>query len=260
MKTKRTFSLFMTALLIATGTLTSCASMNSGENQTEENVQVLRDPYEDYNRRAFRFNQGVDDVFINPIVRGYQTVVPAPARTGVDNALRNLNTPTVLLNQLLQGDLEGAGNALVRGIVNTFVGVGGIFDVAAKEGIEHEYEDFGQTLAVWGVDNGPYLVVPLLGPSTARDYAGFFVDSFTDPLRWYLFNIEEDGLYYGKTGMTYLSLRSSLIDVLTDLENNSIDYYAATRSTYFQRRNALIADQKGQSQDTIAEFPEYDDF
>ena len=110
-------------------------------------------------------------------------------------------------------------------------------------GLPYEQEDFGQTLAVWGVGHGPYLVVPFLGPSSLRDYAGYAVDTFADPLRWYLHNIDEEGWYYAKLGADYIDLRESLIDVLKDLEASSIDYYAAVRSTYVQRREALVNDQ-----------------
>ncbi|MFP4313747.1 MAG: VacJ family lipoprotein, partial [Alphaproteobacteria bacterium] len=219
----------------------------------------VNDSYESYNRGVFAFNDAVSDAVIHPVIKGYRAVVPSPARKGVRNVLVTLKSPVTLGNQVLQGDIEGAGNVLKRTAINVLVGAGGLFDVAGYEGIEYEQEDFGQTLAVWGVDHGPYLVVPFLGPSSLRDYTGYFVDGLADPLRWYLFNIHEEGLYYTKVGMEYLDLRESLMDILEDLEESSIDYYAATRSIYYQQRQALIEDRARNKASIIPAFPEYDD-
>lgn len=221
-----------------------------------EGDYVINDPMEDNNRKIFAFNQAVDKVVINPVITGYRTVVPKPARTGVRNFLRNLRSPVNFINEVLQGDAKGASKVLVRTAINTTVGVGGVFDVAGYEGITYEPEDFGQTLAVWGVDHGPYMVVPFIGPSSLRDYSGYFADSMMDPLRWYAHNVDRDGLYYAKVGVDYLDLRESLRDSLAELENGSIDYYAAVRSAYYQQRSALIKDQSSQFAPAI---PEYED-
>ncbi len=219
----------------------------------------INDPFENYNRKVFSFNKAVDAAFINPVVKTYKTVVPNPAQTGLDNALKNLRSPTTFMNEVLQGDLDGAGNVLKRAVINTLLGFGGIFDLAGHEGIMYEAEDFGQTLASWGVDHGPYLVVPVIGPSSTRDYAGFFVDSIADPLRWYAHNVDKEGIYYGKVALDYLNLRASLIDVLEELEASSIDYYAATRSAYYQRREALVNDQNPDDA-AYVDIPDYDDY
>lgn len=213
----------------------------------------ISDPFEGANRRIFAFNSVVDDNVIHPAVKGYRAVVPNAARNGVHNFLTNLRSPVVFANQVLQGDIQGASTVLVRATVNTFTGFGGILDVAAAEGIAHEGEDFGQTLAVWGVGHGPYLVVPVLGPSSARDYVGYVVDGYADPLRLYLNNIDDDGLSYARIGAGYLDLREQLMDVLNDLEASSIDYYAATRSIYHQRREAQVNDE----QPGLAAIPDY---
>ena len=197
------------------------------------------DPFEGTNRAIFAFNTAVDNAVIHPIIEGYRTVTPKPARSGLRNFLRTLKSPIRLANQLLQGDVDGAGNELLRTTVNTFIGLG-VFDVAGYEGYEHEPEDFGQTLAVWGVGEGPYIVLPFLGSSSLRDYSGHVVDGFADPLRWYLFNTDEEHIYYTKLGLDYLDLRDSLYDVQKDLEGNSIDYYASVRSAYYQNRESLI--------------------
>lgn len=252
-QTKKSFLIFLALSLIG---ITSCASKTS-ESVLAGDAEI-QDPFENTNRAVFSFNTAVDKALIHPVAKGYNTVVPKPARTGVENVLRNLKSPVIFANQALQGDVTGAGTVLVRAVVNTLVGVGGLFDVAASEGIPYEAEDFGQTLAKWGVGHGPYLVVPIIGPSSLRDYVGYAVDSFADPLRWYLFNVDKEDIYYGKLGVEYLSLRASLVATLEELEKSSIDYYAATRSAYYQHREALINDQDSSLSGSSANIPDYD--
>ena len=236
--------------------LAGCASNGTGVSGSGD--ADISDPFEGFNRGVFAFNNAVDDAYINPIVLTYREIMPEGGRTGVRNFLRNLKSPITFMNQALQGDLSGAGDVLLRAVVNTFVGVGGIFDVAGAEGVPYEQEDFGQTLAVWGVGHGPYVVVPVLGPSSLRDYFGYFVDSFADPLRWYLYNTDREEVYFAKLGVDYLDLREGLIDVLTDLQRSSIDYYAATRSIYYQRREALTRDEMASATDGPA-IPDFND-
>jgi phospholipid-binding lipoprotein MlaA len=244
----------VTGLAMALLMVSSCATKDA-EPVMAGDIEI-QDPFEGTNRAVFAFNNAVDKVIIHPVAKGYNAVLPKPVRTGVDNVLHNLKSPVTFANQALQGDVGGAANVLLRTVINTFVGVGGIFDVAASEGIPYEQEDFGQTLAVWGVGHGPYIVVPVIGPSSLRDYAGYAVDSFADPLRWYLFNIDEEEIYYGKVGLEYLSLRASLVDTLEDLEKSSIDYYAATRSAYYQHRRALVSDKDPKTAGG-ADIPDY---
>jgi len=251
----RTFLVLFAGLL-----LSACSANHYDKGPIVEGDIAIHDPLEENNRRVFAFNQGLDRAVIHPVVKGYRTVTPRPVRKGLRNFLRNIRSPITLANQLLQGDLEGAGNVLVRAAVNSTVGVGGLFDVAGYEGIEYEPEDFGQTLAVWGVDHGPYLVVPLLGPSSLRDYSGYFADGMADPLRWWLFNINEEGWYFAKAGADYLDIRESLVDVLDELEASSIDYYASVRSTYYQRRDAMVNDLDANSIISGPAIPDYDDY
>ncbi|PCJ03231.1 MAG: vacJ like lipofamily protein [Alphaproteobacteria bacterium] len=245
--------------LIALSSLivSSCASMKG--NEIHEAGITIYDPMEEQNRQVMAFNMAVDKAIINPVVEGYRTVTPRPARSGIRNFLRNLRSPITLANQILQGDVSGACNVMLRVTINTSIGLGGLFDVAGYEGIEYEPEDFGQTLAVWGVEHGPYMVVPFIGPSSLRDYGGYFADTFADPLRWHLFNTNQELLYTGKYVVDYLDIRDSLKDTLDDLESNSIDYYAAIRSTYYQHRKALVNDQKGTAQSDIPAIPYYED-
>lgn len=239
--------------------MVAAASVMLASCSTAQNADgTINDPFEGTNRGIFAFNKAVDHVVINPIVKGYRYVVPQPARTGVRNVLRNLRSPITLANDVLQGDVNGAGKDVLRFTVNTLIGVGGIFDVAGMEGYAYEQEDFGQTLGKWGVPHGPYLVLPILGPSSTRDYAGYLVDSFMDPLRWWLFNTDNEGWYYAKVGVEYLDLRESLMDTLNELERSSIDYYAAVRSIYYQRRDALVRDQRATAAGGGATIPDYE--
>ncbi|MCL4678399.1 MAG: VacJ family lipoprotein [Alphaproteobacteria bacterium] len=231
------------ALVLCSGLALSACATNENAHIVEGDLEIY-DPYEGYNRAMFSFNAGFDDVVVNPIVKGYRFVAPHPVRKGVRNFLRNIKSPVILANQLLQGDLEGAKNCVVRAAINSTVGLGGLIDLAGYNGIEYEGEDFGQTLAVWGVPHGPYMVVPFLGPSSARDYSGYFVDGMADPVRWYLFNVDKEALFYGKLTADYLDIRESVYDTLKDIRQNSLDPYAATRSIYFQSRRALVDDAK----------------
>ncbi len=253
-----TRTVLVAATLIIGFGLSAC-STSSDEGQIYAGDIEITDPLEESNRTVFAFNNTVDNVVINPVIKGYRAVVPSPARTGLHNFLVNLGAPIDFMNQILQGDVGGAGDTLVRTVVNTFVGIGGLWDVAGVEGIEREPEDFGQTLATWGVGHGPFLVVPFLGPSSLRDYSGYFVDAYADPLRFYYHNINEMHIYYKKAGVEYFDLRESLYDVLNDLEASSIDYYATMRSAYYQNRQAAVNDEN--TDDAVeSDIPDYEDF
>lgn len=244
-----------------TGTaLILSACTNTGTKDLNTSGYAIDDPYEDMNRKVFNFNVAADKHVIHPIVSGYRAIAPKPARTGIQNVLRNLRSPVDFANQLLQLDFQGAGTVLTRTAINTTLGLGGLVDLAAHEGIKYEFEDFGQTLAVWGVPHGPYFMLPLIGPSSMRDYAGYITDSAMDPVRFYAFNSDKDALYYTKFGMDYLTIRDSLKDVQIDLEQSSIDYYAALRSIYYQRRAAMVKDLTPENT-TAPQFdiPDYDD-
>lgn len=247
---KNTRKMFSVTLLVGALSLSACAS-------DKANNAEIYDPLEGVNRTTLKMNEVADKAILKPVAQGYRAVTPEAGRTVVSNFLRNLNSPVIIGNELLQGDLEGAGNATARLVINTLAGFGGILDLAADGGIEHQPEDFGQTLATWGVGDGMYVVLPLMGPSSLRDASGRMVDSFADPLRTYLFNIDDDHLHYTRVGATVVSEREALIEVIDDLRRNSFDYYAALRSAYVQRRQALINDQGANG---AMEIPDYDDF
>lgn len=228
------------ALTAATVLLSACASGNGGE---------VSDPIESVNRGIFKFNDVVDTSVLKPVAKGYRAAVPKPARVGVRNALRNLKTPQIVANDLLQGDITSFGDDMTRFFANTLFGLGGLIDVAGSENVNYKEEDFGQTLGTWGVGNGPYLVLPFFGPSTARDTTGLIVDSYADPIRIWTSNTDREALYYGRFALTAVDKREELLDVLDDLKKNSIDYYAAVKSAYVQKREAQTANDNASSVD-----------
>ncbi len=232
--------------------LSACAP-----NQQNVNAEIY-DPLENVNRTTLKMNDAADRAILEPIARGYRAATPEGIRKVTRNFLRNLNSPTLIGNELLQGDLKGAGNASARAVINTLAGFGGTLDLASEGGIPYEKEDFGQTLAVWGVQKDAYLMLPFFGPSSARDLTGMLVDGYADPLRIYLNNTDQDNLQYIRLGASVVSERERLLDIVDDLRRNSFDYYAVIRSAYTQNRQALINDQANESM-TGPAIPDYDD-
>ncbi len=210
--------------------------------QAQTDSASVSDPFEGTNRVVLDVNEAVDKAVLEPVARGYRFITPEAFRLALRNFLRNLKSPIIIANQMLQGDFEGTANSTGRFVINTLAGFGGILDLAEEGGIAYEPEDFGQTLAVWGVGNGPYLVIPLLGPSTMRDATGSLVDMYADPVRIYLFNTDREGWHYGRVAAGVVDQREEMLEIVDDLRRNSFDYYAAIRSAYVQRRNALVND------------------
>ncbi len=206
----------------------------------------LNDPIEPFNRVIFQVNRGLDALFLKPLAEFYLLLLPPPVQTGIHNFVTNLRTPVIFFNDLLQ--LEGARalNTAGRFAVNTTVGVGGLVDWASDWGMPYHDEDFGQTLAVWGVGEGPYLVLPLVGPSNPRDAVGLGVDSAVlDPfgfLATFIYNETQllTILSYTRLGLTAVDARARNYDALNDIEKNSLDFYAAMRSLYRQHRQSEI--------------------
>ncbi len=197
------------------------------------------DPLEPMNRTIFGFNMAVDRLVLKPAAKGYRTVVPSPVRKGVNNFFNNLKQPVYFVNALLQGEGKAAGQIAGRFAANTFWGFFGIFDTASQMDIPVDKRDFGETLAVWGVENGgPYLVLPILGPSNVRDTAGIGVDSFLAPVDWALRH--EPWLVYGVWGVNGFRVREQALDFLDSLERSSTDLYATMRSMYQQNRKKEI--------------------
>lgn len=200
-------------------------------------AQEFRDPIEPVNRAIFSFNIVADEYVLEPVARGYRAVAPPPVRRSIGNFLANLRSPVIFVNDLLQGERERAGVTLGRFMINTTLGVFGLFDAAAAFGHNRHSEDFGQTLAVWGAPSGPYLMLPLLGPSSLRDTTGRVGDYFINPLSQCCIDSEER---FGLLGAGAVSDREANIEVIEDLKSNSLDLYATVRTVYAQQRQADI--------------------
>lgn len=245
------------ALILAAAPLTGCATPSA--DVADSYAPSANDPLEGVNRIVYGFNEGTDILFLRPAAVIYREGVPEPVRTAVRNFLRNLTSPLLIANQLLQGDIQGAEVAFQRLLVNTTIGLGGVFDIAGQYlDLEYELEDFGQTLAVWGVPEGPYLVLPIVGPSNLRDTVGYAVDTVTDPFNMWANNVDANGALYSRAAATSLETRASLIEPIDDIRRNSLDPYASLRSLYRQSRAVVIRD--GIEEPDEVEFPDYDDF
>lgn len=243
MPTTRLSVRFFGALAVATilsFSLAGCAI--NPKDPVSGDEQVVSDPLQPFNRVMLSLNEFLDTILFNPIDTAYRTIVPRVAREGVHNVLQNVKSPVYLANELLQGDLEGAGTVLKRFAINTTVGVAGIVDVAKNQGMAYQPEDFGQTLATWGVGNGPYIVWPIFGPSTLRDSVGIVGDIAMDPLYWYATNNDKDAIQWTRAGLTLLDTKHQYRGMMDDLRRNSGDLYTSLQSVYLQRRNALIND------------------
>ena len=230
---------------------TNAVAGSDGELKLSKENKPTKDCFEPLNRATFALNQGLDKAFFKPVAKGYRSL-PPPIRKGTGNVLNNLSTLITIPNNVLQGDLKLAGINTGRLIVNTTIGILGIFDVASDMGFpEYVKEDYGQTLGTWGVGPGCYLVLPVLGPSTIRDTAGMFVNVMGgDPY----YNISVNGnneyldgeLYAATKMLSAVEFRATNIESLNNVEKNSVDFYASVRSLYTQdRENKIKNNQRG---------------
>jgi len=201
----------------------------------DETATQPYDPLERVNRATFALNDVVDMVIVNPLVSIWNAVLPQPVRQGVSNVFDNLDDVYACVNHALQGRGTQAGTDLSRVLVNTTVGVGGLFDVGTKIGLKKSYGDFGQTLGVWGFSTGPYVVLPLLGPSTLRETAGRAVRVTTDAR-----NLLPTNTYYALTGTEYLATRADAKANEGLIAASSLDRYVFVRNLYWQRRSNLV--------------------
>lgn len=195
------------------------------------------DPFESFNRSVFTFNDGVDRAVIKPVATIYRDVTPAPVRTGVTNFFGNFSDLWSAVNNALQAKPVEAGDSLARVMVNTLFGLGGLLDVAGEAGIARHSEDFGQTLGRWGVPAGPYLVLPVLGPSTVRDTAALVVDVQGDALS----AVNNVPVRNSLTATRSVNLRSNNLDAGDLLTEASLDKYSFARDVYLQRRRSLVS-------------------
>lgn len=211
--------------------LAACASVPPGAGQD------ARDPFEGFNRQMFAFNDAIDRAAVRPVARAYVDYLPAGVRHCFGNFVSNLREPSNAVNNLLQGKPQAAAASGVRLVLNTTFGIAGCFDVAGNAGLERRPEDFGQTLGVWGLRQGPYLMLPLLGPSSVRDATGLGVETFLDPN----FYLQEPVAAWSLAGARVVNQRAELLPADKLLET-ALDPYLAVRDAYFQRRRNLVYD------------------
>jgi len=234
------------ATLLSVG-MAGCTSLPQDPDERLEQLET-NDPLEPLNRHIFAVNQAIDVIILRPIAVVYRDVMPEFGKRVVHNFVTNLRLPFTTINDLLQGQWNRAGVAAKRFVVNSTVGVAGLFDVATDNGLPYHEEDFGQTLASWGIGEGPYLVLPLLGPSNFRDAIGLGVQLVSDPVNIAANVTDHDELLWARAGIEAVDSRYQLLGVLGDLEQQSLDYYAALRSLYRQRRADAI--RNGNESDT----------
>jgi phospholipid-binding lipoprotein MlaA len=214
------------ALSAAVLLLSACANLPAGRTPDPS------DPFERYNRAAFSFNDTVDRALLKPIARAYAWITPTFIQRGVENFFGNLSDVPTALNDILQGKPTMAATHVGRFAINSTFGVLGVFDIASSINLPREREDFGQTLGVWGVSSGPYLVLPLLGPSTTRDTAALPVDFGLDPLTY----VQDDGWRYGLKGLRLVERRATVLPYEQTLESIELDPYLFVRDAYLARR------------------------
>lgn len=217
--------------------ISGCATPPPAEDaEATAAFRKINDPLEPLNRAILEFNLVLDKAVLKPVAYAYRYCVPAPLRDNVHNFLSNMGSPVTFANDLMQGELDRAGTVMVRFAMNSSMGVFGINDVAAEFGLPEHEEDFGQTLAIWGVGAGPYLMLPIIGPANLRDGVGTAVDSVIDPFP----RLTSEGLRLGATAGRAVDSRARNYDQFNELEERSLDFYAAVRSLYRQRRADVI--------------------
>lgn len=196
------------------------------------------DPYEDFNRQMFAFNEGVDKAVIEPVAAGYRSVTTPTIREGVDNFSGNLNEPLTAVNHALQGKLPDAGASVGRFLINTTLGLAGLFDPASTMGLARSREDFGQTLGAWGIDSGPYIVLPFLGPSNLRDALAMAGDAALNPLNYPSFE-HDDEVRIGIAGLGAISSRAAALEAIEEIRGQ-IDPYTTVRRLFDRTREQAV--------------------
>jgi phospholipid-binding lipoprotein MlaA len=237
------------ACLLAAG----CATKPDPTDEAAvEAYNEANDPLEPMNRYFFEVNQFLDEILLKPFAGWYHLALPDPAEDGVRNVLRNLKSPVYLANDLFQGEWGRAGTTAARFAINSTVGIGGIFDVASLLDLKHHEEDFGQTLAVYGSAEGPYLHLPIIGPSNPRDVTGRLVDYALDPLTWVGYIYDVSYINTARAGLDAIDTRARNLEAIDELKKGSVDFYATVRSLYRQRRNDLI--KNGETEQTASQI------
>jgi phospholipid-binding lipoprotein MlaA len=218
-----------------------CATSPDPKNpEAVAEFERFNDPAEPAMRAIFGVNMALDSVILKPAAKLYKDVMPDVAKQGVFNFLNNLRSPVIFVNDVLQGELARAGTTLARFLINSTVGILGFADQATGMGLPYHNEDFGQTMTVWGVPEGMYIVLPVFGPSNPRDAVGLAVDFLVDPINWWSSNTSNEWVPFARSAARAVDERARIYDLIEDLQKNSLDFYAAVRSLYRQRRADAI--------------------
>ena len=244
---KKILTMFLVLFLCVMNTAN--AGSDGDNSLSKKNSGKVNDCFEGVNRAIFSFNKGLDNILVEPLARGYR-LLPSPIKIGTSNFLSNLSLLQTIPNNILQGEIKLAGKNTARLAVNTTVGILGLFDPATKIGLnDYEREDYGQTLATWGMGGGCYIVLPILGPSTARDTVGSLAGLLGgDP--WYNITVRNDTRYvsdfdyYASRGTSGVDFRAKNLDSFENLEKNSMDFYASVKSLYLQDRKQKISNSR----------------
>jgi phospholipid-binding lipoprotein MlaA len=228
--------------------LAICVSTVSAYGESEEPY----DPIEPVNRAIFDFNDTVDVYVLEPVARGYRDNVPETVQTGIGNFFENLRYPSYLVSDIFQGKFEQALDHTGRFLINTTLGIGGLMDFATEWGLPVHDEDFGITLAYHGVPAGPYLVLPILGPSNVRDGVGRIVDGFLDPIGWVGYSSLSAGtkvaIVAGSLGVKLVHTRAGLLQAVETAKESSVDYYLFVQGAYYQHRHGVLTDGKDEDE------------
>lgn len=219
--------------------LSACASVPGGPAEG--------DPFESYNRAMFSFNEGLDEYILRPVAEGYEAALPNPIKTGISNFFSNIGDIFVILNDILQFKFKQALEDTGRFIFNSTIGLYGLIDVATPMGLPKHKEDFGQTLATWGVADGPYIVLPFFGPRTLRGTGGFIIESSLDPV----YDIENDDSRYGTILLRTVDTRYKLLKASRIIDQAALDKYSFIRDAYLQNRKNLIYDGNPPEEDLV---------
>ena len=245
-------SRLLLAVAAIASVLAACATKPpASDPDALKEYNETNDPLEPTNRVFYAINNGIDTVILRPAAQAYRFVLPQPVRNGVHNVLSNLSTPVLLSNDILEAKPRRAGDTTMRFLINTTVGVVGVFDVAKDWGYPAHDSGFGTTLALWGVPEGPFLFLPVLGPSDPRDAVGFGVDIVSDPFTWVGQGAAVTALNWSRYVVSALDSRERVLDAVDQIKKTALDPYATFRSLYRQHRQSQIDETRADDRSTI---------
>lgn len=239
------YTIALITLLTNIQNITYASDYNIFSEEEDIEEEELYDPFEKFNRKIYSFNTTLDKYTLKPIAKAYRKTIPTPIRTSIGNVLTNLTTPLTAANSILQLNFKNAGKSVLRFTINSTIGILGIFDVATKMNIEISKEDLGQTFAKYHIPEGPYLMVPFLGPFTLRSLTGFGIEWQFNPI-WHDIDdtTQNQNIRYGIAAFDIIHKREKIHDELEDITNNTLDPYSVIKSAYIQNRRSLVNNSK----------------